>query len=382
MGGGLGVREAVGANADASLAFVGTYTEAADGSAHGEGIYLFQANLQTGELTDRKLAAKTPNPTWIAIHPSKKYLYCVNEVADYDGKFGGVSGFEILPGGDLRELNTVSSGGAGPADMSLDASGKFAYVANYAGGSVAVLPVHADGMLGEAVDVVRDENQQVGPAHATNAPRDSFAVSGHDAPHAHMIALDPSGKFVLQTDLGIDKLIVYTQNRTGKLAWKEYVALPAGDGPRHFAFHPNGRWVYVIEEEASAIAFLSFDPATGLLTLNGIVSALPGEFAGTSFASEIAVSPDGRFIYSANRLHDTISICSIGGDGAPKLIDEVSTMGDYPRHFSIDASGSLMFVCNQHSDAIATFRIDRETGKLHFTRNYAGVGSPAMIALV
>jgi 6-phosphogluconolactonase (cycloisomerase 2 family) len=365
------------------LAYVGTYSSGgSDGSSHGEGIYSFRVNLDTGELTDRRLVAKTPNPSWIAIHPSKKFLYAINEVADFVGGTGSVSAFAIEPGGELRLLNTVSSGGAGPAHMSLDATGKFAFVANYIGGSIAVLPVQADGTLVEAVDVQRDLNM-VGPARPANAPPGSFAISGHDAPHAHMIAADPANKFVLATDLGQDRLYSYAfDDSTGKLAPRGFLTLLGGVGPRHFAFHPNGRWVYLVTEESSQIVFMNYDASTGTPAIKHIHSALPDGFEGTSFGSEIAISPDGKFLYSANRLHDTISIFAIADDGDPKFIGEASTLGDYPRHFAIDASGRFLFACNQRSDSITSFRIDRETGKLSFTGKYTGVGSPAMIALV
>jgi 6-phosphogluconolactonase len=365
-------------------AYVGTYTTAVDGSAHGEGIYLFDVDARSGELENRRLAARTPNPTWIAIHPSKKYLYAINEVSDYAGGNGSVSAFAIDgAAGSLAWMNTVSSAGAGPAHMSLDATGKFALVANYAGGSIAVLPILADGRLGDAVDVHQDSDA-MGARQATDGPRGSFAISGHDKPHAHMIAADPGNRFVLATDLGQDRLYIYALDAaTGKLTPNgDPVSLPSGDGPRHFAFHPNGRWLYVLYEEASTLAFFHFDPAHGALAFQGSISALPVGFAGTTFASEIQVSPDGRFLYSANRLHDTISICALGADGKPRLIGEAPTLGDYPRHFAFDPSGSWLFACDQKSDCIASFRVDRETGMLKSTGHYAAAGSPAMIAFM
>ncbi|MGP8253377.1 MAG: lactonase family protein [Terracidiphilus sp.] len=380
MSGALNARNAFAAGETEATAYVGTYSTGGDG--HGEGIYRFRVNLETGELTDRKLAAKTPNPTWIVIAPSKKFLYAINEVSDFAGGKGAVSAFAIEQGGELRLLNRVSSGGAGPAHMSLDATGRFAFVANYVGGSIAVLPVHADGMLGEAVDVHRDLNM-VGPARPANAPPGSFAVSGHDAPHAHMIAADPANKFVLATDLGQDRLYSYAFDpSTGKLAPRGFLTLLGGAGPRHFAFHPNGKWLYAITEESSQIVFMNYEPSTGTPAIKQVLSGLPPGYEGTSFGSEITVSPDRKFLYSANRLHDTISIFAIGADGSPTYIGEASTLGDYPRNFAIDASGSFLFACNQHSDSITSFRIDRMTGKLSFTGKYAGVGSPAMIALL
>ncbi|HUV68431.1 MAG TPA: lactonase family protein [Terracidiphilus sp.] len=364
-------------------AYAGTYTSAVDGGANGEGIYLFEMDTHTGELSNRKLVAQTPNPTWIVIHPSRKYLYTINEVTNYQGGSGSVTAFAIdTPTGDLTFLNTVSSEGAGPAHMSLDAQGRFAFVANYAGGTIAVLPILAGGLLGAAVDVHSDTGA-LGSKHAADAPRGSFAISGHDHPHAHMIAPDPKNKFVLATDLAQDRIYVYKfDGATGKLTPAKsapFAALPSGNGPRHFAFHPNGHWLYLIQEESSTIAFFHYDPATGALVEQQTISALPTRFAGTSFASEIAVSPDGKFLYSANRLHDTIAICAISEDGRLNLIRETSTLGDYPRHFRIDPSGNFLYVCNQKSDCITSFRRNRETGLLTFTGQYTPAGSPAIL---
>lgn len=372
------------AGIDRARAYVGTYTVAEDGSRRSEGIYLFDVDVTTGQLSNGRLAAKTPNPSWIAIHPSKKYLYAVNEIADFNGKYGSVSAFAIDNAtGRLTLLNTVSSAGAGPAQMSLDARGRFAFVANYLGGNFAVLPVQNDGRLGDAVDLHQDSGS-VGSVKPTHLLPGSFVVGGHDAPHAHMIAADPSNQWVLATDLGQDRIYVYKFNTdTGKLTPNGApVSLPSGDGPRHFAFHLNGRWLYALEEEASMLVFLHFDPETGKLEAEQFLSALPANFSGTTFGSEIAVSPDGRFVLSANRLHDTISICSIADNGRLSLIGETLTMGDYPRHFAFAPGGDFVFACDQRSDCITSFRVNREAGMLTFTGEYTAVGSPAMIAFL
>jgi 6-phosphogluconolactonase (cycloisomerase 2 family) len=363
-------------------AYVGTYTTPTDGNGNGEGIYLFDVDTQAGELSNRRLVAKTTNPSWISIHPSKKYLYAINEVANFAGGNGSVSAFSIdAASGDLAPLNTVSSAGAGPAHMSLDASGKFAFVANYVGGSIAVLPIDDDGRLGDAVDVHQDTGS-VGALHPSSGPRGNFAISGHDKPHAHMIAADPSNKFVLNTDLGQDRIYIYRLDAaTGKLTPNDApVSLPSGDGPRHFVFHPNGRWLYLVCEESSTLVLFHFDAAHETLTAVQTISALPAGFAGTSFGAEIQISADGKFLYSGNRLHNTISICSIASDGQLTLLGEQSSMGDYPRYFGIEPGGSLLFACAQRSDSIASFHVDRATGMLTFTGKYAPVGSPAMIA--
>lgn len=365
------------------LAYVGTYTGAHGAEGRGEGIELFEMDLHTGELARRSPAVKTPNPSWLALHPSRKYLYAVNEIDNFDGGSGSVSAFAVDSAtGALRALNTVSSEGAIPAHCSIDAAGKFVFVANYGGGSISVLPILADGSLGSAVDVHRDTGA-VGSTHATDAPPGSLAVSGHDAPHAHMIAADPHNRFVLATDLGQDRIYTYRFDpASGKLTapqFAPFTSLPTGDGPRHFAFHPNGRWFYSIQEEASTVAFFHYDSVTGLLKAQQTLSTLPSGFAGTNFASEILISPDGKSLYAANRLHDTIAAFSIAANGQLAYLGDVSTMADYPRSCCIDPSGNFLFVCNQYGDAITSFRIERGTGSLRFSGRYIAVGSPASI---
>ena len=366
------------------FAYVGSYTTAVDGSGNGQGIYRFEVDAHTGAFNEKKLVAKAVNPSWIAIHPSKKFLYTVNEILDQPS--GSVSAYVIEPAtGDLTPLNVVSSEGKGPAHMSLDASGRYAFVANYAGGTIAVLPIGNDGKLSAAVDVHHDLGS-LGAKAATDAPSGSFANSGHDAPHAHMIAADPGNRFVLAVDLGQDRIYVYRfDTNSGKLTPSEaapFVSFPSGDGPRHFAFHPNGRWIYALCEESSTISFLQYDASRGTLTSQQSISSLPQGFAGTNFTSEIVISSDGRFLYAANRLHDTIAICAIDGSGRIKLIGEVSTMGDYPRHCTFDPSGNFLYVSNQRSDSITCFKVRRDTGSLSFTGQYIGVGSPSIVTFL
>ena len=382
---GAALAEGQGVKEGRVFAYVGTYTGAMGAGSNGEGIYLVEMDTESGELLRPKLAAKTPSPSWIAIHPSRKFLYAVNEVGSFGGGSGSVSGFAIEPAtGALRALNTVSSEGAGPAYLSLDARGKFAFVANYGGGSVAVLPVLDGGLLGEAVDTRRD-SFSVGGTHAADAPPGSFAVSGHDAAHAHMIAPDPGNKFVLVADLGQDRIYSYGFDAgTGKLAkgGATFASLPSGDGPRHFVFHPNGHWLYSIQEEASTVVFFEYDAGAGTLAGRQTVSTLPEGFAGTSFASEILVSPDGRFLYAGNRLADTIAVFAIDGQGRLKALGETSTHGDYPGQCRIDPTGTFLYACNRRSDHITCFRIHRDSGLLSFTGRYTPVGSPASITFL
>jgi 6-phosphogluconolactonase (cycloisomerase 2 family) len=367
------------------LAYVGTYNAAIDGGgSNGKGINLYEMNPATGELRFIKLVAETRNASWLAFDPTGHYLYAANEVADFGGKSGAVTAYEIdRANGDLRKLNVVSSEGAGPAHLSVDSTGKFVFVANYAGGTVAVLPVKATGELGAATYVHKDSGS-VGSTVPSSGPPGSYAFSGHDNPHAHMVHADPSNRFVLQSDLGQDRLYVYSlDTATGKLspAATPYVSLPQGDGPRHFTFHSNGRWLYSLQEEASTVVFFHFDPKTGALHAQQTISTLPPGFRGTTFTSEIVLSPDGRFLYAANRLHDSIAIFALGAEGRLRYLGEISTMGDYPRHIQFDPAGTYLYVCNQRSDSISAFRADKKTGLLTF-KGYTGLGSPACIVFL
>jgi 6-phosphogluconolactonase len=257
-------------------------------------------------------------------------------------------------------------------------------VANYAGGSVAVFPTLPDGRLGPA-SCVKKNAGAVGPKRATNAPPGSFAVSGHDLPHAHMIEADAGGRFVLVADLGLDQLHVWKfDERAGVLVPIEsgVVSLPAGDGPRHFTFHPNGRWLYSLQEEASTIVLFDYDAAQGRLAARQTLSSLPPGFTGSSFASEIMVSKDGRFVYAANRLHDSIAYFAVGATGTLAFAGEEWTRGDYPRSFNFDPTGKFLYSCNQRSDTVTAFRVDRESGSIAFTGQYTPVGNPSTIAFL
>ena len=366
-----------------ALAYVGSYSspQGPEGShGNGQGIYLFQMNPETGALSPREVFPNAANPSWLAFDPTGTHLYAANETAD-----GSVSAYSIdHANGHLTLLKTVTSQGAGPAHLSVHPSGKYVLVANYAGGTVAVLPILSRGELGVATDVKRDQGP-VGPAHAASAPPGSFAISGHDSVHAHMIQADPSGRFVLAADLALDRILIWKFDAArGTLAANDppWVALPPGDGPRHFAFHPNGRWMYSLQEEASTLVTFDYAAARGRLTPRQTVSSLPKSFAGTNFTSEVRVSPDARFVYAANRLHDSIAWFSIGDTGGLTCAGEEWTRGDYPRSFTIDPTGGFLYTCNQRSDAIAAFRVNRKTGALTFTGQYIPVGTPAIIVFL
>jgi 6-phosphogluconolactonase len=368
------------------FAYVGTYSDPGPSGGNGKGIYLFEMNPATGDLTLIKLAAELRNPSWLSLDPSGRFLFATNDIGDFAGHSGAVTAFAVNRiNGNLQLLNTLSSEGEGPAHLSVDAQGRYVFVANYAGGSIAVLPILPTGVLGPATYSHKDGGS-VGPTVPSSAPQGSFAFSGHDAPHAHMIQADPGNRFVLQTDLGQDRIYVFSFDyATGKLiplAEAPFVSLPPGDGPRHFVFHRNGRWLYSLQEEASTVVFFHFDPTTGSLRPQQTISTLPQGFRGTSFTSEVLLSPDGRFLYAANRLHDTIAVFSLDGQGRLHYMGETSTMGDYPRHIQLAPGGAFMYACNQRSDSITLFSVDQKNGLLTFSGRYIPVGSPSCITFL
>ena len=366
------------------VAYAGTYSSPA-GSGRGEGIHLLEMDPSTGALTERDVVKTAANPTWLALDRTRTHLYAANEVAAPETGAGTVTAYSIdRATGRLTLLNSVSSEGAGPAHLSIHPAGKHALVANYGGGTVAVLPIQAEGRLGAASDVKRHQGT-TGPARASSAPPGSFAISGHDRPHAHMVESDASGRFVFAADLGLDQILIWRfDDAKGSLTPNDppSVALPPGDGPRHFAFHPKGRWFYSLQEEASTVVAFDYDAANGRLSAKQTISTLPRGFAGTNFTSGIVVSPDARFVYVANRLHDSIAWLSIGGDGTLTWAGEEWTRGDYPRSFTFDPTGRFLFSCNQRSDAIASFRVDARSGRLMFTGQYTPVGSPAHLVFL
>jgi len=374
------------------IAYVGTYTSPLKNMrptqvdlppGNGRGIHLFEVDRETGAMKPCGLVEMGNSPSCLALNPSRTHLYSGNETERLgDDESGTVSAFAMDPKtGDLKLVNSVRSGGKGPAHLTVHPNGKHVLVANYFGGSVAVLPILPDGSLGEATDVKKDAGT-VGPTKATNAAPGSFAFSGHDQTHAHMIEADPTGKWVLHVDLGLDQILVWqfdAEKGTLTPAATPSVSLPPGDGPRHFAFHPAGRWLYSIQEEGSTVVLFDFDAQTGRLTARQTISSLPPGYAGSNFCSEILVSADGRFVYAGNRLHDSIGIFAIGADGTLTYVTEEWTRGDYPRSFTFDPSGTFLHCCNQRADHLATFQVDKSTGKLAFTGHYTPVGNPSQI---
>jgi 6-phosphogluconolactonase len=353
------------------LVYVGTYTE--DGS-ESKGIYAYRFDSGTGAITALGLAARTINPSFLTVHPNNQFLYAVNEVQNYAGqKSGAVSAFAIdRVTGKLRLLNQVATKGGDPCYITVDKAGKHVLVANYAGGSVAVFPVLDDGRLGEVSAFV----QHAG--HGTNPQR-------QEAPHAHSVDLSPDNRFAIVDDLGLDETLVYKfDGATGSLAPDPTIAkADAGAGPRHFAFHPNGRFAYVINEMGSTVVAFGYDANSGELHALQTVSSLPKNFSGQNGASEIEVHPSGKFLYASNRGHDSIAVFAIDADkGTLTAVEDVSTKGKSPRHFEIAPGGALLFDANEKSDNLVIFRIDPQTGRLAATGKVLEVAAPVCVKFV
>lgn len=361
------------------IAYVGAYTD------RGKGIHMFDVGSDGG-LTPLRILDGIRSPSSLAFSPNKKFLYAVNEIGNFNGTTSGsVTSMSVGPDGDLKIINVVSSQGGGPAHLSVDPSGKWVLVANYGGGSATVLPIMGDGSLGEFTDSVMLPRGTYGPQPSPLAPPGSFANSGHDAPHAHQAQTDPAGNYVLVSDLAMDRIYIYRLDKTaGRLnaAQQPFVQAGPGAGPRHFDFHPNGRWLYSLNEESSTIDFIAYDATTGAMKINASVSSLPLGFEGTNYPSEIHVTEDGRFVYAANRLNDTIGSYSIGPDGFLTRSGHFWTRGSYPRHFAIEPYGRYLYVCHSRSDNVTSFGVDKGTGRLNFTGKYTGVGNPSKIVFL
>jgi 6-phosphogluconolactonase len=375
------------------MAYVGTFssplrdtlpTQVDLPPGNGRGIHLFEVDRTTGALTPAGTVDLGNSPSCLVVNRAGNRLYSANETDRIgSNKFGSVSAFEINPtSGQLRKLNTVDVGSQGPTYVSLHPNEKHLFTANYFGGSISVLPILDNGTLGECTQVLEDQGT-IGPTKATHAPEGSFAISGHDRTHAHMIDSDPSGSFVLHVDLALDQIFVSTfDTAMGKLKPHSMVSLPPGDGPRHFHFHPNGKWLYSIQEEGSTVVLFDFNARTGTLTSRQTISTLPATFSGSNFCSEILLSADGRFLYAGNRLLDSIAIFSVGDNGELTYVDQEWTRGNYPRSFAFDPSGQFLYCCNQRADNVTCFRVDAATGKLSFTDQWTPVGNPSHIVFL
>ncbi len=369
-------------NADATLIFgdrsndmllyVGTYT-----SKGSEGIYVFKFNGETGELSKLFTVKDTVEPSFLTIDKSRKYLYAVNETEEFEGKkSGAVSAFAIdQKTGNLRILNRRPSLGGAPCHISVSDNGKFVLVANYVGGNVSVFPIETGGKLGASIDL----QQHIGSG--ANKERQESA-------HAHSINLDEHNRFAIACDLGVDKVFIYKfDSKSGKLkpnpAQNVYRTKP-GAGPRHFEFHKNGKFAFLINEIDSTITSLAFDEEKGTLAEIQTVTTLPENFTGANNnCADIHTSPNGKFLYGSNRGHDSIVVYKIDEKtGSLVYVDHTLTGGKTPRNFTIAPDGKFLLVANENSDSICVFRIDEKSGKLRATGYTAKISMPVCLKLI
>jgi 6-phosphogluconolactonase len=371
----LGIASGVGRSAGAEesqskdmLLYVGTYTE----GNRAEGIHLVRMNPRSGQLRLVRSFDGGANPSFLAVHPNGRVLYAVNEIEQHNGRpSGAVSAFAIArDSGALTRLTQQPSEGASPCYVSVDRSGRAVLVANYAGGSVALLPVQSDGALAKAAHVVQ---------HVGSGPR----AERQAAAHAHFIAADPSNRFALAADLGIDRVLVYRLDLdSGALLHVEQAdaVMRGGAGPRHLAFHPTLPLVFVANELDSTVTALSFDRERGTLSPLHTHSTLLGGWTGANYPADIHVSPSGRTLYVSNRGHNSIAVFSVADStGALALEQVISTDGDWPRNFSLDPTGQWLLVANQRSGSVVVFARDSDSGKLASTAQRLAISSPVCL---
>lgn len=361
-------------------AYVGTYTP------NGGGIYLFRIDRASGALTQLQVIDDIRNPSWLAMNPAQTRLYAVSQIDDYQGTRGGAVVSYAIDADScaLRRLGAVASGGGNPAYVSVHPSGKFVFAANYGGGSVAVFPVLPDGSLAPASDV-RPSIGARHHGHAVDDPPGQFAVSDHEEAHVHMVAPDPTGQFVLANDAGLDLTLIWRLDaEAGRLLPSDMpvVEAPSGSAPRHFVFHPNGKYFYNLYEHDAKVAVYDYDGSNGFMRYKQTVSTLPPRFAGSNLSAEILMSPDGRFLYASNRLHDTLAVFAVAADGQLRMTSETWVHGESPLSAALDPSGQMLFSCNRRGDSITSFRVNPGTGALTFTNRFEPVGSPAVMLML
>ncbi len=363
------------------LVYVGTYTEVIrfgtgeTFEGRGKGIHIYRMDPSSGTMEPHALAEDVENPSYLAFHPTQRFLYAVNELKTFAGKPGGsLSAFSVdSESGELELLNRQPTGGADPCYVTIDGSGRNALVANYTSGSVCVFPILEDGSLAEASDLVQHRGSGTDPERQAG-------------PHAHSVVLDRSNRYAFICDLGLDKLMIYRFDPVrGTLEphKQPWVQLKPGAGPRHLALHPDGERVYLINELDSTLAALRYNRGTGSMHCVRTVPALPSDFRAASTGADVHISPSGRYLYGSNRGHDSIVIYRIGAVAGSKdelsYIGHVSTLGKTPRNFCIDPSGSFLLAANQDSDTIAAFHIGPRSGKLTPTDQVIDAPTPVCI---
>jgi 6-phosphogluconolactonase len=349
------------------LAYVGTYTT----KTNSKGIYAYRYDGETGKLSSLGVAGESADPSFVAVLPGGKFMYAVNEA----GKSSMVSAFALeAKTGKLTLLNQLPALGEDPCYISFDKTGKFALVANYSSGNVVVFPILTDGKLGEHTALVQNRGS-LGP----NKER-------QEGPHAHWIETSPDNRFALVSDLGLDEMLIYRFNAAkGTLSPNQppFARLKAGSGPRHIAIRPGGKFVYVVSELSSTVTAFRFNAKAGTVHELQTVTTLPKDFSGRNDTAEIAVHPNGKFLYASNRGHESIAVFTIHpAKGTLTFVANVPTGGKEPRHFAIDPGGNYLLAENQLSNDIVVFKIDLATGGLTPTGDVIDVPSPVDLAFL
>jgi 6-phosphogluconolactonase len=348
-------------------AYIGTYTY-----DKSEGIYALDFNTETGRLGLARLVAKLDNPSYLSISKNNKYLYAALESDIFNGTPGGAVGaFSICKeSGELNLLNLKSACGNTPCHISVDSTNKYLFTANYKEGTVTNFSVNSDGSIGDIISEIR---------HIGCGPN----TVRQEKPHAHYVALTPEEDHLCVTDLGIDKIMIYSLDKNnGVLEHKENldVKIKPGSGPRHMEFHPNNKFVYLINELKSNIAALEYSNIDSTFKQIQYISALPKGYDKSSFSAAIHISSDGNYLYASNRGHDSISVFHIDNvTGKLAPISYTSTIGECPRDFTIHPSGEFLIAANQNSNNIVPFSINKDTGKLSQSGGPVTVPNPACI---
>ena len=358
------------------LLYVGTYGD----EEHGVNdppctIYHFRMDRDTGALTPAGSTVGVVNPFYLKIDRQGRRVYVASVADETDGEAGGaVVAFSIdAESSALSFLNRQPSGGALPCYLTLDRTGRHLFVANYTSGSVASLPIDGDGQLGPPTDILQHKGSSI----------DSERQEG---PHVHSIVLDPAERFAYAADLGIDQMLIYAFDAaTGKLAPapQPSIDIAAGAGPRHFAFHPSGRHAYLVNELNSTLTVFGYDDRSGALNEIQTLSALPDGCTDANYAADIKILPSGDFLYSSNRMHDSIAIFSIVPDtGFLEVVGHEPAGGSWPWDLAIDLTSRFLLAANYHSGKVAVFAIDRATGRLSPTEHEAKVPHPVCIEMM
>lgn len=356
------------AQAKDPMVFISAFAGGDQGAIHS-----FDFDLSTGSLKPLHRTTTVQNPFFLALSPDKKFLYSIHALKFGSKEAEEIAAFKLLgTDGKLELLNKQSARGSAACYLHVDNPGKTVVVANYSSGSVASLPVKEDGSLGEAASFFQHAGSSVNPARQKE-------------PHAHCIVVSPDNKYAFAADLGLDQVLCYKlDSKQGKITANDppFARTPAGAGPRHLTFHPNGKKVYVINELLNSVTLFDYDSTKGSLREEQTISTLPGDFKGTSYCADLKITPDGKYLYGTNRGHDSIACYSIGADGKLTLVNIEPSLGKGPQNLAITSNGDWLLCANMPGKNVAIFRIDPKTGKIKPVGEPVSMPSPSCIMLV